>query len=641
MFQSFRNQKRWLMLIAMILIIPAFVFIGINGYSRLNPDANAIAKVADTAIQPEEFDQAKREFIETRRQQEGGQIDASEFDTPEINHAILYNLTTNRALNAELTKNYMNVSENDAIAVIKQAAAFQKDGQFSPELYENFLAARGKSDQQFVQELRGELARELLINGVKATVFIPKKSLEILNDILREERVVRTLTFDPANYMDNVKVSDDQMKAYYDAHLDKFKTPHFVDIEYVVMSPETVKVTAKPNEEELKQFYEQNRSRFGSEETRRASHILITPDSEEKDHAKAEADAKAKAEKIFAEVKANPASFAEIAKKESADLGSAEHGGDLDYFAKGQMVPEFEEAVFNAKKGDLVGPVKSEYGYHIINVTDVVPAGVKPYEEVRSEIVDMWEQQKRHELFAENADNFSNMVYEQSDTFEPEVEKFGLVIHKADGLTRQGFMDPKFASPMINKRIVEDLFLPESLQEKRNTQAVEVASNTLVSARILKDNPVRQKSFDEVKTEIKDILTLEAASKLAAEAGKAKLDQLLKKKDLAGFSKAITVSRSNPDGQPIGLISAEMAPDPKSLPTFTGFQESNGNYVVSYVESSKMPSMDDVDANRIRSEALSIQSMGDELAYYDGLKKLFNLEILKKDFDFKPKKALE
>ncbi len=641
MFQSFRNQKRWLMLIAMILIIPAFVFIGINGYSRLNPDANAIAKVADTAIQPEEFDQAKREFIETRRQQEGGQIDASEFDSPEINYAILYNLTTNRALNAELTKNYMNVSENDAIAVIKQAAAFQKDGRFSPELYENFLAARGKGDQQFVQELRGELARELLINGVKATVFLPKKSVEILNDILREERVVRTMTFDPANYMDNVKVSEDQIKAYYDSHLEQFKTKHFVDIEYVVMSPETIKVTVKPNEEELKQFYEQNRSRFGSEETRRASHILITPDSEEKDHAKAEADAKTKAEKIYAEVKANPASFAEVAKKESADLGSAEHGGDLDYFAKGQMVPEFENAVFSAKKGDLVGPVKSEYGYHIISVTDVVPAGVKPYEEVRSEIVDMWEQQKRHELFAENADNFSNMVYEQSDSFEPEVEKFGLVIHKADGLTRQGFMDPKFASPMINKRIVEDLFLPESLQEKRNTQAVEVAANTLVSARVLKDNPVRQKSFDEVKAEIKDILTLETASKLAAEAGKAKLDQLLKKKDLAGFSKAITVSRSNPDGQPAGLISAEMAPDPKALPTFTGFQESNGNYVVSYVESSKMPSMDDVDANRIRSEALSIQSMGDELAYYDGLKKLFNLEILKKEFDFKPPKALK
>lgn len=366
------------------------------------------------------------------------------------------------------------------------------------------------------------------------------------------------------------------MKAYYDSHLDKFKTQHFVDIEYVVMSPDTVKVTAKPNEEELKQFYEQNRTRFGSEETRRASHILITPDSEEKDHAKAEADAKAKAEKIFAEVKANPDSFAEVAKKESADLGSAEHGGDLDYFAKGQMVPEFEDAVFNAKKGDFVGPVKSEYGYHIIHVTDVVPAGVKPFEEVRPEIVDMWEQQKRQEVFAENADNFSNMVYEQSDSFEPEVEKFGLIIHKADGLTRQGFMDKKFASPMINKRIVEDLFLPESLQEKRNTQAVEVASNTLVSARVLKDNPVRQKSFDEVKAEIKDILTLEAASKLAAEAGKAKLDQLLKTKDLAGFSKAITVSRSNPDGQPIGLISAEMAPDTKALPTFTGFRKATG-----------------------------------------------------------------
>ena len=120
MFQSFRNQKRWLMLIAMILIIPAFVFIGINGYSRLNPDANAIAKVDGKGIQPEEFDYQKREYIERMRQQEGGAVDPSIFETQEANAAILQNLATRRALQAQMAHHYMNVSEADAINVISR-----------------------------------------------------------------------------------------------------------------------------------------------------------------------------------------------------------------------------------------------------------------------------------------------------------------------------------------------------------------------------------------------------------------------------------------------------------------------------------------------------------------------------------------
>ncbi|WP_300972690.1 SurA N-terminal domain-containing protein [Turicimonas muris] len=158
MFQSFRNQKRWLMLLAMILIIPAFVFIGINGYSRLNPDANAIAKVDGKGIQPEEFDAAKRNHIERIRVQQGGSVDSSLFDTPEANAAILYNLTTEKAINALLQHHYINISEQEAINFIKNAKAFQKDGKFSPELYQNYLAATGKSDEQFVYELRRDLA---------------------------------------------------------------------------------------------------------------------------------------------------------------------------------------------------------------------------------------------------------------------------------------------------------------------------------------------------------------------------------------------------------------------------------------------------------------------------------------------------
>lgn len=634
MFQSFRNQKRWLMLLAMILIIPAFVFIGINGYSRLNPDANAIAKVDGKGIQPEEFDAAKRNHIERIRVQQGGSVDSSLFDTPEANAAILYNLTTEKAVNALLQHHYINISEQEAINFIKNAKAFQKDGKFSPELYQNYLAATGKSDEQFVYELRRDLAKDLVINAVSRTVIVPAKTAEFLNAALREEREVRTLVFSPDAYRKDVKITEEQIQKFYDDNKEMFRVPQTLDIEYVVFSPQTIKVQDKPSQEVLKQYYEQNKSKFSQEETRRASHILIVAEENEKDAAKADAEAKAKAEKLYAEVKANPASFAEVAKENSADPGSARNGGDLDFFTKGMMVPEFENAVFSAKKGDIVGPVKSEFGYHIIEVTDVRPASIKPFEEVEPEILTTWQNQQRHNVFAENADTFSNMVYEQSESLQPVVEKFGLSLHKAPGLTENGFLDPSLNTPDINKRVIAELFQPDSIADKRNISAVEINSNTIVSARVVKENPEHIRPLSEVKNEIKDSLELSAATELARQAGEEKLKELQNKSNLAGFGKTITVSRVNSLGQSQDLISAEMAIPVKNLPAYTGAMN-HEDYVISYVESSKSAPKDDQDFQRIKEELAQADSMGEELAYYDALKKLYTLEILKPEYDYK------
>ncbi len=639
MFQSFRNQKRWLMLLAMILIIPAFVFIGINGYSRLNPDANAIAKVDGKGIQPEEFDQAKREHIERMRVQQGGTIDSSIFDSPEANAAILYNLTTERAVGAQLQHHYINISEQEAINFIKNANAFQKDGKFSPELYQNYLAASGKSDQQFVYELRRDLAKELLINSVARTVFVPNKAAEFLNDALREERVVRTLVFSPDSYKDKVKISDEEIKKYYETNKELFKVPQTLDIEYVVFSPDTIKVTNKPGEDVLKQYYEQNIKKFTEQESRRASHILIVPDEKEKDATKADKDAKDKAEKLLAELKADPSKFAELAKANSADPGSAANGGDLDYFNKGIMVPAFDQAVFAGKKGEIVGPVKTEFGYHIIEVTDIKPEQAKPFEEVEPEILKIWQNQQRHNEFAENADTFSNMVYEQSDSLQPVVEKFGLQLHKANGLTENGFLDPSLNTDAINKRVISELFTPDSISEKRNISAVEINSSMIVSAKVVKETPEHIRPLDEVKGEIKDQLVLASASEMAREAGEAKLQELKKKSDLAGFGKEITVSRSNSLGQSQGLISAEMAIPAKELPAYTGAMN-HEDYVISYVESSKLPPKNDEDAQRIKEELVQADSMGEEMAYYDALKNLYKLEIIKPEYNYKLPKVV-
>lgn len=449
------------------------------------------------------------------------------------------------------------------------------------------------------------------------------------------------MSFDPASYMKDVKVTEQEMQKFYEDNKKQFQAPETIDIEYVVMSPKTMKITAQPSEDELKQFYEQNKAKYNETETRRASHILITPKLTEKDAAKADEEAKAKAQKLFEEVKAHPEKFAELAKSNSEDSGSAAHGGDLDYFAKGQMVEPFEKAVFAANKGDIVGPIKSEFGYHVIHVTDIHGARTKSFEEVKPEIIALWQNQQRQGLFAENADNFTNMVYEQSDSLAPVVEKFGLQLHKLDGVTAAGVPAGSDAAEFINKRVIEDLFAPDSLQDKRNTQATEVALNTLVSARVTKHIAAHLRTFAEVKDQIKDFLELRQASELAKKAGEEKLKQLRAKTDLAGFGKTLTVSRMDPKAQPIALVQAEMEVPAKSLPAFTGAQAADGTYFISYVEKNIMPKSDDEQYSELRASAIRAASQADELAYYDALKQLYHMEILKKEFDYHGPKALQ
>ena len=259
--------------------------------------------------------------------------------------------------------------------------------------------------------------------------------------------------------------------------------------------------------------------RFQAPEERRASHILI-------DFGQGKDKAKAKAEEIFKQVKADPKAFAEVAKKESADPGSAKEGGDLGWFTKGMMVPAFEDAVFNAKEGDIVGPVESEFGFHIISGTGGKATAAKPLADVRAEIVKLYQDQESQKRFAEEADNFTNMVYEQSDSLKSVIEKYNLKPMSRNNVTADG---PSYAAQkkFLNQHVMESLFGEECLVEKRNTQAIEVASNTLVAARVTAYQPAHIAKFEDVRADILSLLTTERALDAAEKDGQALLAKIM------------------------------------------------------------------------------------------------------------------
>lgn len=623
MLQAFREHKRWLMFIAMVLIIPSFVVTGIYSYNRMSQSDNAIVQVGEAKITPEQFDMAKREQLERLRQQMGESFRANILDNEQAREDILRMLMDDSAITQTVAKNHVMVSEAEAVALIKNADALKQDGKFSPELYEQFLRSQGKSDQQFVAQVQRDLEKEVLIAGVSNAYPVPKALVEQMHEILTNERQVRTLTINAADFLNSVSVSDDEVKAYYSAHLSEFLSPEHIKAEYIVLSPENFK-DQKANPDDIKAYYEQNKNRWSIPEQRRASHILIEFGDDK-------AAALKKAEGILAEVKADPSKFAGVAEKESQDPGSASQGGDLSFFGKGVMTKAFEDAVFHAKKGDIVGPVETEFGYHIIYVTDIQAGSVEPFEAVKPEIEREYAEQMAIRTFSERADEFTNMVYEQSDSLEPTAQKFGLKVETTDFVTRNGVTDPELGR-IINDRVAEALFGSECLKEKRNSNAIEVQSNTLVAARVVEYYPEKERALDDVKSIIGEKLRAQKAAEKAFEAGKAKLAELQKSKSLEGFSDEVWVSRQNQQGQETSLINAELALETSKLPAYTGATLANGSYAIAYVEAARTHQANEAELRGLARELGSIYGEADRVGYLEALKEAIGTKVLRPDF---------
>lgn len=623
LLELFRNHKRWLMFIAMVLVIPSFVVTGIYSYNRMISDDGAIAKVDDQSILPQQFDEAKRQRLENLRVRLGEEFRSNMLDSQEAKVALLEAIMNERSLIGETAMEDIHVSEQVAIEMIKTFPRFQTNGKFDIEKYSNYLAATGMSDEYFVRVMVGDISRTLLTEGITRTTLVPDTTARNIYNLLTEKRDAALHTLSVTDYVGKVKVSDEDAKKYWTDNQSQFQRPDAINVEYVVFTPDLFR-DVQPSEEDIKTFYEQNLNRFKAPEERRASHILI-------DFAQGKDKAKAKAEEIFKQVKADPKSFADVAKKESVDPGSAKEGGDLGWFGKGMMVPAFEEAVFNAKEGDIVGPVESEFGYHVISVTGIKAPAAKPLADVRDEIVKLYQDQESQKRFAEEADNFTNMVYEQSESLKGVIEKYNLKPVTVNNVAAEGPTDP-LQKKFLNPHVMENLFGEECLVEKRNTQAIEVAPNTLIAARVNAYMPAHIAKFEDVRADIKSMLTTQRALDAAEKDGQALLAKVKdgSAKDVK-FDKAVTVSRSQPQGWDFNLINSLMRVPAKSIPTVIGVRTPSGYTLVNITKSETIePEKAALDGTR--NELAGMFGQAEQTVYFDSLRTKHNAVVLNKDY---------
>ncbi|HJV69725.1 SurA N-terminal domain-containing protein [Ideonella sp.] len=621
MFDFVRSHTKLLQFILVLLIFPSFVFFGIQGYSRFTDPSNAaVAKVAGGEIKLSELDQAHRQQIERMRQQMPN-VDVKLLDTPEMKQQTLEGLVKDRVMRTAAAK------ENLVITDERLQRIFATDPQFAAvrlpdgSVNKDFLSARGLSSAMFAQQLRDDLAVRQVMQGVTGSLVAGKTSSATALDALLERREVQLQRFDAKDYLAKVNPTEADLEAHYKKNQAQFHTNEEARIEYVVLDLDAMKKQVTLSEDDLRKYYEQNINRYTSAEERHAAHILVNApkDAPAADREKA----KAKAEALLAEARKNPAGFAELAKKNSDDKGSAANGGDLDFFGRGAMVKPFEDAAFAMKPGEISNLVESEFGFHIIKLLGVRGGEKKPFEAVRAQIVEEVSKPKAQELFAAAAEQFTNLVYEQSDSLQPVIDKLKLTRQEA---TVQRTPTPGATGPLASAKLLDAVFSTDAVKNKRNTEAVETGANQLVSARIVEHHPERTLPLAEVRERVLAEVKSQQAAAAAKKDGEARVAAL---KANAGetLPQTLVLSRTKIEGQPRQVIDAVLRADIAKGPAAVGVDLGDQGYVALRVQKRVEREANDPDNERARPYVAQALSAAESAAYYDALKRRFKVDI--------------
>jgi len=556
------------------LIVVSFAFWGVGSYRSAFDSSGVVAEVGGVKISQQEFARAMQQQGERLSAALGRGVDPATLDTPAMRRELLDGMVSQRVLALYAAKQNMQVSDQQLRDAIAGIPAFHENGKFSFERYRALLRAQNLTEAQFENNMRSDLVMQQLSAGVSDSAFVAKNVARRFAEAREQKREVSQYTLSPSAFRGKVKLKPDAVETYYKAHQKEFESPEQVRVDYVLLSRDLLADRETVNPDEVKAIYEQN---YAARYKERQA-------------------ARAKIEEILAEARKNPDKFAELAKQNSQDPGSAPQGGDLGYFTRGSMVKPFEDAAFKLKEGEISPVVESEFGFHIIKLTGKrkgdggaeelkashilinAPQGAKSFEEAKPEIEGQIKRQRLAKKYAESAESFSNIAYEQPDSLKPLVDKFQLKVQTSDWLTRA---PGSGEGPLDSARARQAIFADDVIKNKRNSEAVEVAPGELMVARVAEHKPAAMRPLDAVRDEIVKLLTDQEARELAQKAGEDMLADLRKGKPVdAKWSAAKTVSREEPNGFDAWSVAAIFRTNASKLPAYTGLGVGDKGYAL-------------------------------------------------------------
>jgi peptidyl-prolyl cis-trans isomerase D len=559
----------------------AFAFFGLNSYLQSNA-TNYAAEVNDVEISP---GQHQRAYLQIRNRMQ--EMLGTAFDPAMFNEEVLKANALNQLMNEELVlqaaeSEGMATSEQLVAARIAAIEAFQEDGAFSKERYKRILGLQGMSPGEFEWRLRRELMANQFKSGILQTAAATQEGLNQAFLLEGQQRRFSYLMLPIAGFADQIEITDADIERYYEENSETFMTPERVRVQYLELEAARLETVTQVDEQALQALYEDQAEKYVVPEERRARHILfqLAPDADD-------ASVTATREQVDAAVGRLEAgeSFETLAKELSDDPGSAANGGDLGFFSRGVMTAEFENVAFELNSGERSEPVRSQFGFHIIEIVEIKPEQATPLSEVRDELVDQLLSEERSELFYDSSETLSNLAFEQPDSLQAAADALGLEIAESDWFSSSGG-----AGIAEHGGIVETAFSEDVLLNGNNSAAIEIGEDHVVVLRILEHQEAARQALDEVREQVRELASDEQARALAEEQGKgllsalqdgsATLDSIAEERSLQpGQTPLLGRNAGEPDNALVRQVFTLPRPSADS-PVYGGFMMRQGDYAL-------------------------------------------------------------
>lgn len=516
MLQAIRDRVTGIIagVILGLLAIP-FALVGIQNY--FTPDlGNVVARVGDEEISAAEFQQSFSQQRQRAQQVLGASFNPGLFEgiVPRREHLEL--MINERLLQQFAAKGGMVVPPRELAESIASIPNFQVGGQFDSELYRRLLANQGYTPSRFEDTQRLSLRMTDLLTALNGSAFATSEEANQILKLQDEKRHIQFYPLNAASFREQISLSDDELRAYYDEHASSFMTEEQVIIDYIEVNASDYQSTVSISDDTLLARYENEKGRFVSPERRLTSHILLNTDSDES------ADAALSQAAELAKRAREGEDFTVLAKEFSQDPGSSESGGDLGWVERGVMVKPFEDALFAMQEGEFSEPVKTEYGYHIIWLRELDESHGQSFEEVKEELRQEESEQQSRQVYDDLVSRLTNITYEDTGSLALAAEETGLEIKTSPAFGRSG--GPGIASfPEVPTTAFSDLVLRDEI----NSDPIQVEPDHTVVLRINQHLPSTQRPFEDVSEEIRAILLQERSSAAAKTAAESDLMQIM------------------------------------------------------------------------------------------------------------------
>jgi len=569
MLQNIRdNSQGWIAKTIIGIIVMLMALTGFEAIFNSASNSQNAAEVNGEEISRYDLDQAVNMQRRQLAQQLGQDFDASLLDDRLLRDSALGSLI-DRMLLLQSAKNANFAFSSEALdQLILQTPEFQVDGAFSAARFDQVIQQMGYSRLQFRQLLEQEMLIGQLRAGISGTGFVTDQQVDNFARLEMQTRDFATLTL--PSQQEAIEVGDEQIKEYYEANADRFRTPEQVIVEYVELKKESFFDQVEVSDEELQELYQQQIANLA--EQRRAAHILIETGGELSDD-----EAKAKIDEIATRVK-NGDDFAAVAKEASQDPGSASEGGDLGFAGPGVYDPAFEDALYALNEGEVSAPVKSEFGWHIIKLLGVQSPEVPAFESLKPQLVRELKAQQVEQRFVETSKQLEDSAFEASDLAQP-AQELGLMVQTTEAFGRDGG-----EGITANRQVIQAAFSDEVLVDGANSSVIELDPDTSIALRVKEHLKPAAIPLADVREDIVQQLQ----RSLAAEAARAKGEQLLA--DLRkgqqpddGQWQAVEAATRSQEGVAPALLQAVFRmprPEQQDKPSYSGVALSNGDYAV-------------------------------------------------------------